>query len=105
MTPENEASALYRGPADELDALRQWAKLYGRSLAEELRLAVRVHLRNHALGWVASERGTADLKAQGENPARELREISESLQRLAEVAYSPPPLSAPIAASRENAKT
>ena len=85
-----QAQTLWRGSKRDLDALRAYGGLYGRSLAEELRLAVRVHLRNHALGWAASERGEAEIRANGDEPAKVRREVQDGLGRICAVAYSPP---------------
>lgn len=90
-----QTQALWRGSARDLDHLRAWADVFDRSLAEEFRIAVRVHLRNHALRWVTSERGQEDLRARGEEPAKVRREFTEGLKRLCDEAYNPPPPPAP----------
>lgn len=57
-----------RADGDLLDALSVWAKLQGRTLAEEIRLAISVHVRAHVLNALDYPEGRARAEAEGVDP-------------------------------------
>ena len=69
-----------RAPQEQLDALAQWARIHDRSQAEELRLAVGLLLREHALNHLSHPAGRADVEAQGLDPDEEQRMLKRSLR-------------------------
>src|SRR5437870_1540229 len=80
-----------RVPEHELDALKGWAAERGRSMAEEVRLALRLHLAELALGHLADPAGREEWAAEGLDPDVDEREFGRRRDELRAIAYTPPP--------------
>jgi hypothetical protein len=74
---------------DELDALRGWAALRGRSLAQELRFCVRLYLRQQALAHLNSPEGKRTLAEQGRDLKTEKMMMQDSLAAVTKQAFGP----------------
>ncbi len=78
-----------RLPVEEVEAIKGWANIYGRDFSKEVRLAVRLHLRELMLAHLAHEEGREDVRAQGFDPEAEAEMMTASLEQLRAEAYGP----------------
>lgn len=104
MTREEQAATLLRAPREEIDAIKAWARIHGRSLADELRLAVRLLLAQHMLAHLKHPAGREDVIAQGLDPEEEIRLVKERLAALTREAFTRP-APAHLMASRKDRTT
>jgi predicted DNA-binding protein len=77
----------FRAPAELMQLLRECAARYGRTAAEELRIAVELHVTTSAIHELARPGVREKL---GEEAAAVETQMREHLRALAERAYRPP---------------
>ena len=83
-----DKSYLLRLPAADLDEIRRASEAFGRkSVAEEFRLMVQLHILRHRRAYAESKDGQAFLKAQGLNPKRQLADLDEQIRELTDELY------------------
>lgn len=87
MSPDPMKVVPARLPADEAAALAGWATLRGSNPSEEIRLAVRLHLRELMLAHVLHDDGREDVRRQGLDPDSEAEWLAASLAELRAQAY------------------
>jgi len=83
-------SAIVRAPADELDGLRAFAHAHGRSFAQELRLAVRLHLLAHSAAYLRTRVGELEVDALGLDLEGEREMVMRQLRKLTALAFAAP---------------
>jgi hypothetical protein len=77
----------FRAPAELMQLLRECAARYGRSAAEELRIAVELHVTTSAIHELA----TVDVSHKlGDEAAAVEAQMRDHLRALSERAYGPP---------------
>ena len=98
--PQEMQNLVTRAPRGEVRALKEWARMYGRTLEEELRIAYRLHLQGHAIGHLREAEA-------GEDASKADERLETALTRLDELttsAYSrPAPGEAALGSVREAA--
>jgi len=78
-----------RLPLIEAEAVQAWAAHYGRTWAEEVRLAIRLLLLTHSLAYLQTELGAADVAEQGLDLAEEVSMVERELEVLTVEADTP----------------
>ncbi len=73
------------------DALGRGAHAHehGRSLDEEIDLALAIHVANHGLAMLRDEPGKAEARAHGHDPDVDSQEFKAELARLCALAFEP----------------
>lgn len=79
---------MVRLPVGEVSALRGWAGLFGRGLADEVRIAVQLHLMQHAARHLDEAREA--LGADGVDPDEAASRIRARLEERERTAYTRP---------------
>jgi hypothetical protein len=96
--PQGMQNLVTRAPREEVKALKEWARMYGRTLEEELRIAYRLHLHGHAIGHLREAN-------RGENRSKVEQELARATTRFDELTHSaysrPSPGEAALASVRE----
>jgi predicted DNA-binding protein len=88
--PTNDEQLSFRIPVELSEVLTETSAAYGRSVAEELRLAVKIYIRQHAL-WLLQHNPEVRRQEAAHLKERE-REIEQSLNGLCRHAFTRPSL-------------
>jgi hypothetical protein len=78
----------------EVEILRMWARMHGRDVSKEVRLAIRLLLLGHMLAHLQTPEGREEAKREGHDPAAEIKFVKKELAKLTREAYTrpaPPP--------------
>jgi hypothetical protein len=80
----------YRDKEDVLAALEAQARLRGRTISQELRLAVRLWLREAQLAQLADPVGRKEAAAQGDDVDADEKMLREQIKNLKKQAFAVP---------------
>ena len=88
LTDKQEIALGLRPP--EIESLKAFARLRKHSLEEEVRLALRVHVRRMVLSYISHPTGRKELISQGYDAGDQEAILRGRLERLEAEAYSLP---------------
>jgi hypothetical protein len=75
---------------NEIESVKAFARLHDRSVEQEVRLALRMHMKRMLLNYIMQPAGRDDLTAEGYDPDEQESALRRSLATLEAEAYSLP---------------
>lgn len=75
-----------------LDVLAAHAEAHGRSVDEEVTLALAIHVANHGIALLRDEHGREEARLAGYDPEADAESFRHELTRLCDLAFEPPRL-------------
>ncbi|MEJ7568418.1 MAG: hypothetical protein WKF41_09145 [Gaiellaceae bacterium] len=86
----HSGQVLFRDEPGVVEALRRQAALRGRTLTDEIRLAVRIHLREQMLAQLRDPLGRAEAEAQGFDVTADEKLLKKQLADMRREAFARP---------------